>query len=293
MANLYYNAAVDTAWLTLGNWWNDAAFTSPAAAIPANGDTVYLSGEMTSGPSTSVTLSHIYVTGGQSMVFTGAVGNATFNDNSSRNNGTITGDATFNDNSSNFFQGIVTGDAIFNSTSPNLGIVSGNATFNGTSRNLGAVDGTNTYNDYSYNEGNNTGPSIFNDYSYNNGGVSPTNTLNDFSYCFIGTVANATFNDNSYVDTGGGISGTCLFKDSSYNNGNLGPSSNTVTFDDSSYNLKTFNSAIITFTGPYAVGRIANNSYYENLTINMTAPTGGGSDNTIARLLDLPWFINL
>jgi hypothetical protein len=288
MANLYYNAAVDSAWDTLGNWWNDAAFTTPAVAIPATGDTVYLTAGMTSGPSTSVTLAHIYVNNAGSVIFTGAVGNATFN--SSSNSGTVTGNAEFN-NGSNSGSGIVSGDATFNGSGVNNATVSGNATFNNTSYNLGAVDGTHTYNDYSYNSGNNTGPSIFNDYSYNNGGYSPTNTLNDFSYCFNGNVENATFNDNSYVDTGGGVGGTGLFKDSSYNNGNLG--SAYVTFADSSYNFKSFNStAHVTFTGAYAVGRIANHSYYEDLTINMTAPSGG-SDNTIARLLDLPWFINL
>ena len=35
---LYYNAAVDTDWNTLGNWWNDAVFADPALALPTAGD---------------------------------------------------------------------------------------------------------------------------------------------------------------------------------------------------------------------------------------------------------------
>ena len=134
MANLYYNAAVDTAWDTLLNWWTDAAFTDPALALPATGDDVYLAAQVDSGPSTTVTLNHIYVadasTGGGSfyVAFSGAIGNATFNDNS-YNSGTVAGDATFNDSSYNSYNGTVSGNATFNDSSYNNGTVSGNATF--------------------------------------------------------------------------------------------------------------------------------------------------------------------
>ena len=123
MANLYYNAAVDATWDTLGNWWNDAAFTDPALALPADGDDVYLGAAMSSGPSVSVTLNHIYVadasTGGGSfgVNFSGAIGDATFNNNSYNFFGTVTGNATFNGGSSN--QGIVAGNATFNDNSLN------------------------------------------------------------------------------------------------------------------------------------------------------------------------------
>jgi len=256
MANLYYNAAVDTAWDTLGNWWENAGHNTPAAAIPANGDTVYLSGAMTSGPSTSVTLANINVLI-DSVNFTGAIGNATFNGTSQNSSGTITGDATFNDTSYNGSQ------------------VQGNATFNHYSfnnNNFASVFGdTATFNDYSYNAGDGglftsgivINNSIFNDYSYNNG-------ITSFS------------------------SGIATFNDSSYNNITGSSGNGSYIFNDDSSNLRTENTnKTATFNGPYAEGRIADNSSYGDLTINMTAPSGGGSDNTIARLLDLPWFINL
>lgn len=174
MANLYYNNAFDTAWDTLGNWWNDDIFTDPALALPATGDTVYLSVGMTSGPSTAVTLAHIYVNAGI-VNFTGAVGNATFSGPSVNNEGTITGNATFDDYSINYY-----------------GTVSGNATFN------------------------------------------------DYSYNYSGTV-----------------SGSAAF---------------------------SLTSAVI---------QITNSDYGTYGSVTIQSGTSGGGDNTIARLLDLPWFINL
>ena len=167
MANLYYNAAVDTAWDTLLNWWTDAAFTDPALALPATGDDVYLAAQVDSGPSTTVTLNHIYVadasTGGGSfyVAFSGAIGNATFNDNS-YNSGTVAGDATFNDYSVNVF-GTVSGDATFNNNSYNynFGTVSGNAAFFDSSSNSGTVPGNATFNDSSYNNGTVSGNATF------------------------------------------------------------------------------------------------------------------------------------
>jgi hypothetical protein len=265
MANLYYNAAIDTAWDTLGNWWTDAAFTTPSVAIPADGDTAYLAATMYSGPSTAVTLNHIYVadasTGGGSfgVIFTGATGDATFND-SSYNAGTVTGNATFNDSSYNYY-GTVTGDA--------------------------------TFNDYSYfSYGTVTNP-IFNDYSFIYGGtINGDTTFNDFSYNDGSITTNATFNDNSYTANGSQIIGNITFNDSSYNLGTVavGP----ITFNDSSYNLGTVaSSSSTTFNGIYVGSRVG--GYYDGVVmyLNMTCPASGGSDQTIARLLNLPWFINL
>jgi hypothetical protein len=369
MANLYYNAAVDSAWDTRGNWWNDDIFTDPALALPTTGDTVYLTAEMSSGPSTSVTLAHIYVTGGQNMVFTGAVGNATFNNtpnrgtvtgdaefNSSANTdqGTVSGNATFNDSSSN--SGSVSGDATFNDNSFNSWIVSGDAVFNGTSLNYSSVDGSSTFNDSSSNTVGLFGTSVtFNDSSSNtspSGGVyAPIVTFNDSStnYGMIGSSATATFNDNSanyyqvlgvaiyndYSFSNGfdagqqgitfndysynngysifslgsfndysynsGTVGSCTFNNYSHNRGYVGdPSppffSADAIFNDFSYNSSSNNLGIIigtaTFNGVYAVGRIGSGTTYGGaMFVNMTLPAP--SDNTISRLLDLPWFINL
>lgn len=42
MANLYFNNAVDTSLDTLGNWWLDDAFTTPAGALPTESDDIYM-----------------------------------------------------------------------------------------------------------------------------------------------------------------------------------------------------------------------------------------------------------
>ena len=173
MANLYYNAAVDAAWDTLGNWWNDALFTDPATALPANGDTVYVSYIMTSGPSTSVTLAHIYSSDAV-VNFTGAVGDATFNGNSYFY-GTLTGDATFNDSSQS--DGTVTGDATFNGSSYNNGTVSGTATYNGLTGysyqfNTDYIGGLNTQGSLDY-----EGIGYFNGQFYFNGKTLPTDGI--------------------------------------------------------------------------------------------------------------------
>jgi hypothetical protein len=360
MANLYYNAAVDTAWDTLGNWWNDDIFTDPALALPATGDTVYLTAGMTSGPSTSVTLAHIYVNNAGSVTFTGAVGDATFN--GSGNSGTVSGDAEFN-SSSNTSEGTVSGNATFNDNSYNAGTVSGDAVFNGTSQNASSVvDGSSTFNDSSSNtvgldgtsvtfndsstntssggvyapivtfndnstnygtisdllgsvtatfNGNSAnysyvnGVGIYNDYSFSNGFDAGDDgiTFNDYSYnSGYAIFSLGSFNDYSYNS---GTVGSCTFNNYSYNSGSVGDPQAThfggdAIFNDFSYNSNANGLGIIigtaTFNGVYAVGRIGSGTTYGGaMYVNMTLPTpsGGGSDNTIARLLDLPWFINL
>jgi hypothetical protein len=53
MATLYFYSAPHAAWDTLSNWWQDSAFTIPATAIPATGDTVYIESSITTGPTTA------------------------------------------------------------------------------------------------------------------------------------------------------------------------------------------------------------------------------------------------
>jgi hypothetical protein len=217
MANLYYNAAVDMEWDTLGNWWTNASFTNPSAAIPADGDTAYLGASLSVAPSTSVTLAHIYVAdpstgGGQfSVSFSNITGDVTLYDYSLIS-GSIVGNAVFNGHSSiNLFSSI-TGNATFNdfSSSNIVTSISGNATFN--------------------------------DYSYNNSSVEGDVTFNDFSTM-----------RNSFV-TGD------------------------ATFDLTAAATQIIGGYNVSFNGDVVVSGGAG---------------GGGSDNTIARLLDLPWFINL
>jgi hypothetical protein len=305
MANLYYNAAVDTAWDTRGNWWNDDIFTDPALALPTTGDTVYLYGYMTSGPTTPVTLNHIYAYtlsyGGQ-LSFTGAIGNATFQD--SQNSGTVTGDATFNGSSYNF--GTVTGNATFNDTSINYdGTVTGNATFNGTfngtSYNRGEVAGDATFNDSSYNDvfGEVAGEATFNGTSYNGGILGyfngmPTGipvTFNDNSINNSVVVGDTTFNGSSHNAIGATVTGA-TFNGSSYNGGSVGGD---ATFNDFSFAQSggsvagdaTFDltAAATQIIGGYDVSF--------NGDVVVSGGSGGGNGLDLSQLLGLPNFIKI
>jgi hypothetical protein len=42
MANLYFNNTVNTSLSTLGNWWQDDAFTIPASALPTASDDIHI-----------------------------------------------------------------------------------------------------------------------------------------------------------------------------------------------------------------------------------------------------------
>ena len=75
MTTRYFNNAVNTSWDTLGNWWLDAAFSTPSTSIPVNGDTVFIGANLDTGPSVAVTLPIVNVadasTGGGSFAFSG------------------------------------------------------------------------------------------------------------------------------------------------------------------------------------------------------------------------------
>jgi hypothetical protein len=121
---LYFNAAVDGDWETVGNWWLDDEHTEPAGRLPTSADSVVVTGAT-------------IIASGQTVV------NFTLNegdDNSLFGSLAVTGMATFNGLS--FNDGTVTGDATFNDTSANLGTVTGDATFNDSACNSGTVTGT-------------------------------------------------------------------------------------------------------------------------------------------------------
>lgn len=117
-------------WSTLSNWWNDAAFTSQATALPEPGDSVYLQNAEGSSPSTNSgdAPTVAYLT-------------------SSRDLGisvTVTGEAAFSGGS--VLAGTITGNVVFSGSATHIGTVNGNATFNGGASNFGTVTGTVTCN---------------------------------------------------------------------------------------------------------------------------------------------------
>lgn len=234
MANLYYNAAVDDTWDTLGNWWNDSAYTSPAANTPQDGDTAYLDAGMSVGTSVAdvslaaIICGTINTGGGYNLAFNGGAaanvvnGNAEFY-NMTANTGGVGGDALF-ENSYNS-GATVTGNAVFNQFSVNAGSVNGNATFNdssqnylatgyvggdadfyGTSQNLNSVGGNATFHDKSLNVIAVTGNADFYDESSSAG-----------NYTYVSGAI--TFYDNSFVNAfgpGTGFIGIAVFNDYSY-----------------------------------------------------------------------------
>jgi hypothetical protein len=84
MATFYFNGAVDSDWATLGNWWTSDAFTTQAAALPASGDSVVVTGNIDTNSGSEPTVVNLtctspeYASGRISIAVT-VTGNATFN----------------------------------------------------------------------------------------------------------------------------------------------------------------------------------------------------------------------
>jgi hypothetical protein len=153
--SVYYNAAVDQAWDTLGNWWNDSAFTDPALSLPADGNDVYITQILGTNPSAPITLNHIYVGNAEETSIyanlTNTTGDVTVNAGGDLT-GEVHGNVIQNNNSANTYA-VVYGDCVFygNSYLFGYGTVNGTATFYGTSYNHGTVNNAVFY-DSSYNE---------------------------------------------------------------------------------------------------------------------------------------------
>jgi hypothetical protein len=183
MATLYFNAAVDNDWDTLGNWWTDSGHTGAAAGLPESGDSVVISGTLVGGEDHTVV-------------------NLTANSASIGPSFTVTGAATFDGSSE--YHGQLTGNATFNGTASLTGTVSGNATFN----EYAFLDPTGTAYDIPvgvYSEGT---PCV--------GGLA---TFNDNSYwaSSVNVVGSAVFNDSSRIIDSGAymITGVAVFNDES------------------------------------------------------------------------------
>ncbi len=189
MATLYFNAAADNTWDNVSNWWQDNAFTIPAIAIPAIGDTVYLEASILTGPAVAVTLAALYLaqinTGvrlsnaGAGISTTGdlTVGKSTYLYGQVYNaHLTIGGTAYFYGGSINEENTLTVATAIFSFSSENyLGAITGNAIFNDNAANYySTIGGNAAFNDSSANYYGSTitGNAAFHDNSYNYGTVS-------------------------------------------------------------------------------------------------------------------------
>jgi hypothetical protein len=63
MATLYYNNAIDTDWNTLGNWWTNSSFTTPASSLPTSADDVVVSANCLSNSGDDPTVNSMVVNG--------------------------------------------------------------------------------------------------------------------------------------------------------------------------------------------------------------------------------------
>jgi hypothetical protein len=140
-ATLYFDGAVDGDWAELGNWWLDSGHTVAAPSLPAAGDSVIATANISDNSGGAVTVVNLtFDDPDNTAIYLGititVTGNAAFN-GSSLNDNTVTGNATFNDSSNN--SGTVTGNATFNDSSQNESTVTGTATFTGSACNNGTA----------------------------------------------------------------------------------------------------------------------------------------------------------
>lgn len=151
---LYYNAAIDTDWGNLGNWWLNSAFTVPATTLPNDDNSVWLAASVTINSSSPPTIYNLIVSdpnndGWSLGVPVTVEGMAAFTGSSTLDS-SIVGQAAFADASSNL--GTVIGNAAFDNDSTNSSTVDGNATVNyPVARPLGGtVTGSITYMGYPF-----------------------------------------------------------------------------------------------------------------------------------------------
>ena len=143
---LYYNADVNNDWGTLGNWWNDAAFTSPATSLPDSTIRVFIYADVlenTAGDGVCYcALAEFYSASFYSPLVLNSTGVINFNGTGGVFDGTATDGISFHDTCSLGENGFVTGNAMFRDSSTNsFGTVNGNAVFHEASYNYGQING--------------------------------------------------------------------------------------------------------------------------------------------------------
>jgi len=214
MATLYYNAAVDTDWNNISNWWIDSLHTIPATNLPTSIDDVVLSGTCDNNTGDTPTVANIICESCVFYIAFIATNSATFNNGSSTDGGgTVLGDAIFNDYSENYSIN-VNGYAIFNNMSWNRGTLNGNTILN-NSYTSSIINGAVTLNYISTNEGTINGNATFNDNSFNAGMIFGNATFNHSSFAYPtsagasygGTV---TFQNRTSYPLKRGINGSSL-----------------------------------------------------------------------------------
>jgi|694.fasta_scaffold24674_6 hypothetical protein len=209
---LYYNAAVDTDWNNLGNWWNNSSHTVQAISLPSSIDSVITSAGIESNSGSTPTVVNFTQNSGTGYVNLGisttVTGVATFNFGT-MSGGTVTGNCVFNNDAKNF--GTIVGNAIFTASS-----------YSGTSSNAfvgSGVSGTITFSSLT--------PVTF---------TLPNSTtwfVNTSALIFTAPNPTWIFNGDSRLESVYTISGNCTFNETSRNTGTI---VGNCIFNDSSYN---------------------------------------------------------
>jgi hypothetical protein len=267
MANLYWQDSGSQAWEDVLNWWTDDAATTQAANAPwVDGvDSTYLAYDLT-----------LSLLSSGAPIIGAAIGN----------NATGTCDLVAVQNSGTINGGAFSGAYFVNDATINNGTFSG---FGFSS--AGNIFGG-TFTESFGNSGNIFGGTFTSDSITNNGLITAgtftgsffTNNLDIFGGTFSGSI----FSNAGYI-AGGTFTGS--------NVGNIGQIDG-GTFSGSGFvNYGTITSG--TFIYPSVNISTAGGNTFLSLTGfgpvfgYPTPASGGGSDQTIARLLNLPWFINL
>jgi hypothetical protein len=128
---LYFDGAVDGDWAEVGNWWLDSGHTVAAPSLPAAGDSVIATANISDNSGGAVTVANFELDGVNINI------NIAF---------TVSGLAVWKTNAWMGSDGALTGNAEWNGTNGNAGTINGNATFNDTTFNDGTVTGNATFN---------------------------------------------------------------------------------------------------------------------------------------------------
>jgi hypothetical protein len=260
MANLYWQDSGSQAWEDVLNWWTDAAATTQAANAPwVNGvDSTYLAYDLTSASGAT----NAPIIGGSysaKNIGTGVSGicdiiSIILDFDSNIYGGTFSGD-NFTNNYSYITSGTFSGNNFNNSGTVDGGAFSGSGFINNNAINGGTFSGSGFSNGNAIYDGTFTGDDFINsDYIYG-GTFSGDDFINSDS------IYGGTFTGNGFSNGGNGA----------INGGTFLPDAITVTTSGG-------NTLLSINGGP---------------TFGYPTPASGGSDQTIARLLNLPWFINL
>ena len=305
MSNLYWKGSVSQAWGNHLNWWLDDAATIPAVNAPwVAGDAVYgaydlyrssgaanwptIDVDIQSFPTGTCYISGIPWSSEESLMLTAIIYGGTFAGSGFRNNGTING-------------GTFTGDEFMNHVSP-AGTING-GTFTGYGfTQVGVINGGLFTGDGAGAFVGQINGGTFTGYGFTNSAeiydtFGTTFTGDGFSNR-SGPIYGGTFSGSGGVNTdGGSIYGGTFTGENFYNTSFIYDG----TFSGAGLNVANW--IIVyggTFIEPAAIATESDGiTYLRPLNAPLAyayptpAPSGGGNDQMIARLLNLPWFINL